>query len=236
MTLDLTWPWIGAAAAVLLLTLLFFTPVFRVDRRIPRWHDTAWLAVLGLPLYMLHQIEEHGVDLLGAHYAFRGTLCALVDVADPATCRIPYSFITAVNVGTVWGALALGAVLGRHRPLMALSAYGIPLVNAVSHIGQAVREHAYNPGLLTAIVLFLPVGVWALSVGYRAGIRWSGVIGILAAGVLSHAILMGSLIAYLHARIALSTLDTVQLLNALVPLSVAFLVSGLFRTAPHDSS
>lgn len=213
MSFNLQWPWIGVMLAVVLLALLFLTRLFRSAGIASRWHDPSWLAVFGLVLYIAHQFEEHGIDLQGARYAFRGEMCRVMGYAHAVSCPIPESFITAVNVGSVWGACMLAWLLGRRRPLVALSAYGIALVNALTHIVTALRQHAYNPGLVTAIVLFLPAGLWALRVGLRAGIGGRGVFAIIAGGVLTHAVLVGSLLAYLHGWVAAQMLVAIQLVN-----------------------
>ena len=215
------WPWIGAALAAVLLALLFGTSLFRTPGIASRWHDTAWLAVLSIPLYMVHQVEEHGIDLLGETYAFRGSLCAQLGFPDPLACGIPLSFITAVNVGTVWGATVLAAIFGRRNPLIALTGYGIPLVNGVLHLAEGIGGLAYNPGLLTGTVLFLPFSLWALAVGRRIGIGRLGLASIVLGGVLAHAVLMGSLVAYLHGLIGAGLLVAIQIVNAFVPLALA---------------
>lgn len=228
------WPWLGAVFAVLLLGLLFGTGLFRTPGVGTRWHDTAWLAVLGIPLYMIHQVEEHGVDLHGAAYAFRGALCGQLGYPEAMVCPIPLSFITAVNVGSVWGATALAAILGRRNRLLALSAYGIPLVNGVIHLAGAIRELDYNPGLLTGTLLFLPVSLWALHVGRQGGIGRLGIAAIVAGGVLAHVVLMGSLLAYLHGAIGGGLLVAIQILNALVPLAVVS-AAGRMAHAPGQT-
>ena len=224
MSFNLQWPWIGVALAVVLLASLFFTRLFRSAGVASRWHDPSWLAVFGLVLYIVHQFEEHGIDLQGARYAFRGEMCRVMGYAHAVSCPIPESFITAVNVGSVWGACVFAWVLGRHRPVVALSAYGIALVNALTHIVPALWEHAYNPGLVTAIVLFLPAGLWALRVGMRAGIGGRGVFAIIVGGVLTHAVLMGSLLAYLHGWIAAPMLVAIQLANMGAPLAAVLVL------------
>lgn len=221
MSFDLDWPWLGVALGAVVLAVLFFTHGFRTAGIASRWRDPVWLAMLGLPLYIVHQFEEHGVDLAGVHYAFRDSLCGTMGYADASTCPIPLSFITAVNVGTVWGASVLAVAFGRRRPLIALSAYGIPLVNAITHIAGALRDQSYNPGLLTAVLLFVPASLWALRVGKQAGIGWRGVGAIVLGGVLTHAVLMGSLLAFLQGWIAPVLLATIQILNMAVPLAVA---------------
>jgi hypothetical protein len=222
MSFALDWPWIGIALAAILLALLFLTDLFRTRGIASRWQDPVWLAVFGLPLYMVHQFEEHGIDLAGVHYAFRGGLCDTMGYADVAACPIPLSFITAVNVGSVWGASVLAAAFGRRRPLIALSAYGIPLVNAVMHAAGALEAQSYNPGLLTAVLLFLPAGLWALRVGQHAGIGWFGIGAIVLGGVLTHVVLMGSLLAFLQGWIGTVPLATIQVLNMAAPLVVAW--------------
>jgi len=227
------WPWIGAATAAVLLLLLFATPLFRTPGVASRWHDTAWLAVLAIPLYMLHQVEEYGIDLQGVSYAFRGALCGKLEFPDAATCLIPFSFFTAVNVGTVWIAVVLAAMLGRRRPLLALSAYGIVLVNALTHIVMALYDRAYNPGLLTAVVLFVPCGLWALHAGRQSGISRIGLASIVIGGVAVHAVLILSLLAYLHGLIDAVLLVDLQILNAAVPLAVVLVIHRIWhRGAP----
>ena len=117
-----------------------------------RWHDLVWLAWAGTLAYLIHQFEEHGVDLMGAPYALRGSLCATIGFADDATCPVPFSFITAVNVAAVWLAGPAAALLGRRRPLLALAFFAIPFVNAFAHVGPMVTSGRYNPGTLTAIL------------------------------------------------------------------------------------
>jgi hypothetical protein len=214
------WPWCGAVIAAVLLMLLFGTRLFLASDGggRSRWHDIGWLAVLGIPVYMLHQLEEHGIDFKGAHYAFRGALCATLGFSEVAACPIPYSFITAVNVGSVWGATVIAALAGRRRPLLALSAFGIPFVNALAHIADAIRHTTYNPGLVTAVVLLLPVSAWALQTGVRSGlITGRGAVAIVLAGVVMHVVLMGSLLAYIVGAINSTVLVLLQLLNTFVP-------------------
>ncbi|MGQ9371450.1 HXXEE domain-containing protein [Azospirillum sp. ST 5-10] len=216
------WPWLGAAAAVVALGLLFGTRVRRSPGPGSPWFDVGWLAALGAPVYLLHQVEEHGIDLHGVPYAFRGALCASLGFPDAAACPVPVPFITAVNVGTVWGAAALSVAAGPGRPALALSAYGIPLVNALVHLGDAARHGgAYGAGLLTAAVLLLPASLWALSAGLRTGAIGRGDAAAIAlGGVLAHLVLMGSLLAHIAGAFGERALVAVQIANALVPAGV----------------
>jgi hypothetical protein len=40
-----------------------------------RFLDHTWWMHAALPLYMIHEFEEHGIDLVGNRYAFQGALC-----------------------------------------------------------------------------------------------------------------------------------------------------------------
>jgi len=50
-----------------------------------------------------------------------------------------------------------------------LVAIYLPIVNAFVHIGGAILTRRYNPGLITAIVLFLPIGAVGIWMVDRAG-------------------------------------------------------------------
>jgi hypothetical protein len=48
------------------------------------------------------------------------------------------------------------------RPGFGLIAVYLVLVNAAVHLGAFAVLRRYNPGLVTAVAGFLPVGIWAL--------------------------------------------------------------------------
>ena len=160
---DYVWPYMGLGAA-LLLALLLATGALRSDKTVSRWRDIVWLTWLGMLAYLVHQFEEHGVDINGTGYAFRESLCRFFEFVDPKTCPLPPSVITAVNVPAVWLLGPAAALLGRRWPLVALSFFSIPSLNFIAHVASAVEQGAYNPGTLTAIVLFLPLSLWAFYV------------------------------------------------------------------------
>jgi hypothetical protein len=210
---DYVWPYMGLGAA-LLLTLLLATDLLRSDRTVARWRDIVWLTWLGMLAYLVHQFEEHGIDIKGAAYAFRESLCGFFGFTVLTVCPLPPSVITAVNVAAVWLLGPATALLGRRWPLIALSFFSVPSVNLVAHFASAVRDGGYNPGLLTAIVLFLPLSLWAFYVAmahYRLG--WRAVIATVVAGIVLHGVLMASLHAFIAGRIGVVLLDAIQVIN-----------------------
>jgi hypothetical protein len=221
---DHVWPYMGLGAGGLL-ALLLATDLLRSDRTVSRWRDIVWLTWLAVLAYLVHQFEEHGIDAEGTAYAFRGSLCGFLGFADPKSCAVPASFITAVNVAVVWLLGPTTALLGRRRPLIALSFFSVPSVNLLAHLASVAREGAYNPGTLTAVVLFLPLSLWAFHVAmarYRLGRR--AVVATIAAGVVLHGVLMASLLVFLAGRIGVAILDAIQVINpVLAPTIVGLL-------------
>ncbi len=170
---------------------------------------------------MLHQFEEHGIDLLGNHYAFQTAMCRTLGFENLSQCPADPWFIFAVNPGTVWIAGFLAGFLGGRRPIITATLIGVILVNGILHIGTAVRSWAYNPGLATSLGLFIPFSVWGLSfLRTRAKLSFRDLILAVGGGILLHLILVASLIARERGLISESALIWIQLLNALIPLLV----------------
>jgi hypothetical protein len=74
----------------------------------------------------------------------------------------------------------------------ALLAVYLALVNAVVHIVHAIIFRRYNPGLITAVVIFLPLGTFTLiAVNHAGGGSLSShVLGLIAAVAIHAAILL----------------------------------------------
>ncbi len=138
------WVYGGFLAGVLLLVL---TPV--VTRA---WPHALVAVFLLLPVYMVHQYEEHDDDrfraFINRSYGGKPVLSALA--------------VFVINVPGVWGVIALSFVLASTVNIgFGLIAVYLVLVNGVVHIIPAAIFRSYNPGLGTAIVLFLPAGWYA---------------------------------------------------------------------------
>jgi hypothetical protein len=220
------WPYIGMGAA-LLLALLLCTDALRSDLTVSRWRDLVWLAWLGTLAYLIHQFEEHGVDALGATYAFRAEMCRNFGFPDVQACPIPFSFVTAVNISVVWVFGPATALLGRRRPELALAFFAVPIINAVPHIVPAAALGHYNAGLVTAIVIFVPLSLWVFHVAlsrYRLG--WRAVIATIVAGIVYHVIMIGSAAVFVAGRMDVLVLDVIQVIN---PALILLIVGRLGR-------
>jgi hypothetical protein len=177
--LIVNWVYGGFLAGLL---LLLISPLI-----VRNWPPALAAAFFCLPAYMLHQYEEHDDG------RFRIMINRMLAGGRDAL-TVPAVFI--INVPGVWGVIALSLWLAAFvHPGLALIAVYLPLVNAVIHIAPAVATRSYNPGLITAVVLFLPLCVWCLLVIQRSG----------AGGFVFHAIGLGSAFA-IHAAVIFAVL------------------------------
>jgi hypothetical protein len=144
--LIINWVYGGFLAGLLLVLL---SPLF-VRGRPP----VLAAAFFCLPAYMIHQYEEHDND------RFRILMNRML-AGGHDVLTLPAVFI--INIPCVWGVIALSLWLAaRVNPGLALIAVYLPLFNAIIHIVSAVITRSYNPGLVSAILLFLPVCGWCL--------------------------------------------------------------------------
>jgi hypothetical protein len=230
--IDLNFPWIGATAAAVLLVLLFSTNRLRGDLNQSRWRDLSWLSWLAVAIYLIHNVEEYGVDLLGQFHAFPHFMCAMLAQPPYPSCPIPAPFYLAVNLPLFWVGAPVAAILSRRHPILGLSVYGVIFVNALTHLGAFLRS-GYNPGVLTALILFLPVSFWVARVCFgEHGLPYGGLAFIVADGVLLHVVLIGSTMLFLHGVIGRAVLTGIQILNAILFFVFAWIAerwhSGIF--------
>ena len=131
-----------------------------------------------LPIYMFHQVEEHTGDRFRTFVnqrVFRG-----IEGLTPLA-------VLWINLPGVWGVGLLSTYAATFVSVgWGLSMVYLTLVNSVAHIVAAALWRQYNPGLWTALILFVPVGAWALwRVSSEPGVRWihHGVGLVVGAGI-----------------------------------------------------
>ena len=140
------WVYGGALAGILLVIL---APLL-----VPSLGAGGLYGYLALIAYMLHQYEEHD------HDRFRQFVNKRVAVGRRG---LSVADVFIINVPGVWGVIALSMWLAERAALgWALIAAWLMVVNALAHSVQAVAMRRYNPGLVTAVVLFVPLGGWIL--------------------------------------------------------------------------
>ena len=149
------------------------------------------LVVAQLPLYLLHQFEEHRDD------RFRRYVNATI--GGGRACLTPMATFIINAVG-VWLTILVGAYLAAFVDRgWGTIATDLTIVNGLVHAAAAARFRAYNPGLWTALGLFLPVGGAGLAVLARGGASaFEQAVG-LAVAVAVHAAIVAYVVARLRA-------------------------------------
>ncbi len=184
------WMYAGLIAGLFLLAVL---PLFAAN-----WSPALVAVFLMLPAYMIHQVEEHAGD------RFRRFI-------NKRIARVPNALTTpavvVVNVPLVWGVDLVAIYLARFVALgWGLIAIYLVLVNAILHVVGAAALRGYNPGLITAVFLFIPLGVWALT----------EVAGVPGVTVTQHLVAL-ALAVVLHAGLAVFVLRRARMLRAATP-------------------
>ncbi|WP_158966388.1 HXXEE domain-containing protein [Chachezhania sediminis] len=136
------WVYGGALAALVLLAL---TPFLALSPGLTAIY-------LCLPVYMLHQYEEHDDD------RFRRFVNAMMTGKGRGLTRADVFWI---NIAGVWALLTVTLWLAvTVSPGWGSIATWLLGLNGLIHIAQAMALRRYNPGLVTAVVLFLPMAAW----------------------------------------------------------------------------
>ena len=142
------WVYGGMLAGVV---LILIWPLLLADAPM-----AARLTLLALPVYMLHQFEEHDAD------RFRLFVNALL---GPTRAGLTIADVFWINFVGVWLFLAVALWLTlRVDAGWGVLAFWLLAINGVVHVLQGIGLRRYNPGLATAVVLFLPLAALILSV------------------------------------------------------------------------
>ncbi|MGD1927199.1 MAG: HXXEE domain-containing protein [Paracoccaceae bacterium] len=171
-----------------------------VQPRMPLERNLRLLSLLLLLAYIAHQFEEHWIDLYGNTYAFKPYVNQLVSDALAGDMKgaepLTDAGVFVINTSLVWlvAALAIWRAPDHVFPMLCLTA--IVLVNAISHILAGVLRSAYNPGLLTAVLIFLPLAIAVYGLMLRTGAARIWCIAVsLVWGVLAHVVMVAGIIA-----------------------------------------
>ncbi|QFR31932.1 HXXEE domain-containing protein [Ancylobacter sp. TS-1] len=163
-----------AGAGFMAAALLAATPLLAALAPLP-----LLLLFLHSPGYMIHQVEEHTGDRF-RRFANARVFGGREGLSTPAVLVINVGAVWLINLAALYAALAWGAGYGLVAP------YAM-LVNALTHLGARVRLGVYNPGLATAVALFLPLSLATLIViGMEPEVGWRFHAAGLAGAVLLH--------------------------------------------------
>ncbi|ACF02125.1 conserved hypothetical protein [Rhodopseudomonas palustris TIE-1] len=138
-----------AAALFMGVALLLLLPL-----GVPGGDRALLLIYLASPIYMLHQVEEHLGD------RFRRFVNSRVFGGVEA---LTTGDVLLINLPGVWG-INLAALYAAYfvGPGWGLAAAWLILVNGLTHLGMAAHLRSYNPGLASAVLVFIPFGLYAV--------------------------------------------------------------------------
>jgi hypothetical protein len=177
------WFDLGLALAVAVSISLFFTTLSLISL-------VLWLSLIAL---FVHQFEE---------YRYPGYFPGMMNVvlfASNQPDRYPLNANTAliVNVMIGWLFYALAAVFGEKVIWLGIATILVSVGNFVAHtfLFNFKGKTFYNPGMLTADILFLPISVsffvlifqnssatsldWILGIGLGIGLNYIGILKLI---------------------------------------------------------
>jgi hypothetical protein len=159
--LRLHWMYLGLSGSLFLLITCLMLPV-----------SVAWdgrrFAMALLTTYLWHQFEEHGVDIYGNRYAFQTSanklLGPMLGCTPPGNseCPLTVDAIFWANTLLVWWPNALALTFGGERRQLLVCAAGVTLANTFAHVVPAMVMKSYNPGLVSVLLLFVPLDITIL--------------------------------------------------------------------------
>lgn len=127
-------------------------------RRARRGEDSKSVDYISLAILVaavLHVLEE---------YAWPGGFAVFMRRMIPRfAAAITTPFAVVINSAFLL-VCASAAVVGPAAPVLRLSVAALLIANAWTHIAASVRAHRYAPGLVTGMLLYLPLGLYTFQV------------------------------------------------------------------------
>ncbi|TPJ56630.1 HXXEE domain-containing protein [Mesorhizobium sp. B2-7-1] len=122
-----------------------------------------FLIFLHSPVYMVHQVEEHTGDRF-RKFANEHVFGGRDALTAGSVLIINLPFVWGINLLALYAAFLWGPAWGLVAPY-------IMIVNALAHLVTSARLRKYNPGLVTSVILFLPLSVVTIwMIGWTAGL------------------------------------------------------------------
>lgn len=153
------WMFLGVAvSSFAIFAATYFLNVKNID------HQLSFISLLIFVFYTIHQFEEHGYDIFGHRYSFEMALNNLFAKFNhicegEKLCPLNPQAIYYININIVWLTILISVVSPKNFFFTKICALSIMSLNAVVHIIPAIIMHKYNPGLATAIIIFIPASI-----------------------------------------------------------------------------
>lgn len=145
-----------------------------------------FLIWIQLPIYLLHQFEEHNWN------GFKNYINRNVFKVTEGDFPLNDKIIFWINIPVVWILIPIFSGLSSLNIMFGLWIPYFAVINSLTHVIVSVRNREYNPGLIVSLILGIPVGIYTLIIFYtyiQVPVSFS-VISILFA-ILLHLIVFG---------------------------------------------
>ena len=145
----------------------------------PREFGGRWIWLFPLT-YVVHAIEE-----------IWGGIGYAAWISELSGTTLPGTTLIALHMALILGMSVVVVVVRRQRRFFwSIVAFGVVLVgNALLHFAATVVTRTYSPGLLSGLVVWGPLGVYALVRARRelarSDVVWGAAIGVLATSVIT---------------------------------------------------
>lgn len=140
----------GVAIVLTLLILLIIKPS----------NTLLFLIWIQIPIYLLHQFEEHSRN------GFKNYVNKNVFNIASGDYPLNDKNIFWINIPIVWILMPSFAILASLNPLIGLWIPFFGVINSLSHVIFSIVNKQYNPGIIVSLVLGIPVGLYAIIIFY----------------------------------------------------------------------
>jgi hypothetical protein len=111
-----------------------------------------WVFLAFVGAAVIHVLEE---------YFYPGGFPDFMKASFPAFAPfVTTSFAILIN-GLFLVLCLQGAILGRSAPVFSLSIASLLVFNGLTHLAGSLRARRYAPGLISGLLLYLPLGITA---------------------------------------------------------------------------
>jgi len=187
--LDANWMFLGLFCGVLVFSWLLSSnwPGSLHDKLF----NPVWCAYLAVPVYTLHQFEEHGYDIFGRRYMFGPVFNA--GTGAKFGLEVHPRAITWINILGIWVVFPLWARMASTENgfYPATLAWGISVINGLmGHLLPFFLDEGdlrYVPGAVQSS-LMVPLGLWILLVVFKNEGIIMGTVVPLVIGILWHVV------------------------------------------------
>ncbi len=145
-----------------------------------------WIFAAFLAVSILHMGEE---------YFYPGGFMEVMQQLNPRFAPL-ITVPMAVTINCLQLLLCLAAMaVGRRAMIFSMSVAALLFINGIVHIAGCVRIMGYAPGVITGIMLYLPLSVYAYYLSINSGrLTWKGGIAAAGLGFLYQAVPIGYLV------------------------------------------